>query len=53
MLKIGDKFKVHFDYMDEGEFEEGTVSSIQEEDGEIQFWDDEKSIYTTEEALHV
>lgn len=42
MLKIGDKFQVHFDYMNEGEVYVGVVDSIIEEDGEIQYWDTEK-----------
>lgn len=51
MLKIGDKFQVHFDYMNEGEVQEGVVDEIIEEDGEIQFWDTKQSIYTTNEGL--
>ncbi|WP_418181310.1 hypothetical protein ACNSOL_12445 (plasmid) [Aliarcobacter lanthieri] len=51
--KIGDKFKVHFDYYEENEFTEHIISNIDtsfKEADEIVYWSKE-GVYTTESEL--
>ena len=50
MFSIGDKFRVHFDYMNKGEYQYGVVSKIKLIDGTVYYYDDTQLIWTCNDA---
>lgn len=50
MFKIGDKFRVHLDDMDEGEYQYGVVTKIKLIDDTLYYYDDNMLIWTSNDA---